>query len=395
MDWENNLNRSLDYIENHLTDTIDYHELAKIMSCSEWEFRRIFSTFAQVSLSEYIRCRRLTRSAEDIKNGEKIIDTALKYGYQSQAAFSRAFTKFHGISPSSARSSGTVLRNFRRLQFKLILMEETGMREVTDGRVNIIGSGQVSYGISINADARHIHSQNKDFWDQLGNEVIGTTILPQYGSFISEENCHLFGDVSGKKLLEICCGTGHSLKYHGERGASELWGVDISGEQIKKSSQLLASCGLPANLICGPMEEECGIPHNYFDFVYSVYGIGWTTDLAGTFRRIASYLKKDGIFIFSWSHPIHKCVAYEYDSLIFKKSYFDESWYSVPLGGGSFSLADRKLSTYINALAKAGFMIEELVEDSDEQMIRAAENRAFAQKAKLLPVTFVVKARKV
>lgn len=61
-------------------------------------------------------------------------------------------------------------------------------------------------------------------------------------------------------------------------------------------------------MVCSPMEEECGVPKNYFDYVYSVYGIGWATDLEQTFSHIASYLKNDGVFIFSWSHPIHKCV---------------------------------------------------------------------------------------
>lgn len=56
-------------------------------------------------------------------------------------------------------------------------------------------------------------------------DIIGTTALPKYGAFVSEEKCHLFGDVAGKKLLEICCGTGHSLKYHGDRKASELWEI--------------------------------------------------------------------------------------------------------------------------------------------------------------------------
>ena len=68
---------------------------------------------------------------------------------------------------------------------------------------------------------------------------------------------------------------------------------------------------------------------NYFDAVYSIYAIGWTTDLEGTFSRIASYLKKDGIFIFSWSHPIHRCVVEENDRFVFNKSYSDESWYAV------------------------------------------------------------------
>ena len=156
----------------------------------------------------------------------------------------------------------------------------------------------------------------------------------------------------------------------------------------------MKACGLSAKLICSPMEDECSIPKDYFDFVYSVYAIGWTTDLEGTFCRIASYLKKDGFFIFSWSHPIHKCVAAENDMLAFKKCYFDESWYSVSLDGGALSLSDRKLSTYVNALAKAGFVIEQMIEESDDDIIRNS-NSDFAKKAKMLPVTFIVKARKL
>ncbi|MGF7029225.1 hypothetical protein J2T17_000130 [Paenibacillus mucilaginosus] len=135
--------------------------------------------------------------------------------------------------------------------------------------------------------------------------------------------------------------------------------------------------------ICSPMEEE-----------YSIYAIGWTTDLEGTFCRIASYLKKDGVFIFSWSHPIHKCVVAENNLLAFKKCYFDESWYSVSLDEGELTLSDRKLSTYVNALAKAGFVIEQMIEESDDEIIQSRDS-GFAKKAKMLPVTFVIKARKL
>ncbi len=61
------------------------------------------------------------------------------------------------------------------------------------------------------------------------------------------------------------------------------------------------------------MEAEADIPKNYFDFVYSIYGIGWITDLQGIFDKIASYLKKDGIFIFSWHHTLNYCVAWSCD----------------------------------------------------------------------------------
>lgn len=393
LDWQKRMNQAMEYIEHHLADRVDYEVVAQFMNCSEWEFRRIFSLLAQIPLSEYIRYRRLTVAILDIQNGEKIIDVAQRYGYESQAAFSRAFKQLHGLSPTLARDKKVTLHPFPRLTFKLVLMEGIALVKDASHRTNIIGAGEVGVAISVELDKEKVHATNESFWDTQGNAVIGTTALPFYGAFISEEKCQLFGDLAGAKVLEIGCGTGHSLQYLGERQASELWGMDISAEQIGKAEQHLAAHDLSAKLICSPMEEECGIPANYFDYVYSVYGIGWTTDLEGTFSRIASYLRKDGVFIFSWSHPIHKCVAAENDLLLFKKSYFDESWYSVSIGGGVLSLSDRKLSTYVNALAKAGFVIEQMVEESDQGMMESNDSE-FARKASMLPVTFVIKARK-
>lgn len=246
-------------------------------------------------------------------------------------------------------------------------------------------------------DKNSVHQTNSYYWDTIGNDFLRAIVLPYYGAFVSEDKCRLFGDVSGKKLLEIGCGNGQSLHYHGERHASELWGVDLSAKQIERAVQHLNAHGLSARLICSPMEEECGLPADYFDYVYSIYAIGWTTDLEGTFRRIASYLKQDGVFIFSWSHPIHRCVVAENDTFAFKKCYFDESWYPVPLDEGALTLSDRKLSTYVNALAKAGFVIEQMIEESDDEILRTRtrdDNSDLPQRAKMFPVTFVIKARK-
>ncbi|MCM1992262.1 methyltransferase domain-containing protein [Oceanirhabdus seepicola] len=394
MDWQKRMNQAMEYIENNLSNKIDYNSAAQFMNCSEWEFRRIFSFLAQIPLSEYVRSRRLTMAALDIQKGAKIIDIAQRYGYESQAAFSRAFSKLHGLAPSLARDKGVTLNPYPRLTFKLVLMEGITVEKDSNQRASIIGGGDVGFAISVDKDQRTIHKTNEHFWDIKGNDVIGTMALPLYGAFISEEKCQLFGDISDKKVLEIGCGTGRSLQYIGEKKASELWGIDISNEQIVKAKEHLTSCNLSANLICSPMEEDCGIPRDYFDIVYSVYGIGWTTDLEGTFKRIASYLKKDGVFIFSWSHPIHKCVAVEGDMLSFKKCYFDEGWYSVALDGDAISLSDRKLSTYVNALAKTGFAIEEMIEESDNEILESIHSK-FAQKAKMIPVTFVIKARKI
>ncbi len=91
MDWQIGMNRAVDYIENNLTGEIDLSVAARYACCSVWEFQRIFSFMAYVSVGEYIRRRRLALAAADIQSGnDKIIDIALRYGYDSPAAFSRA-----------------------------------------------------------------------------------------------------------------------------------------------------------------------------------------------------------------------------------------------------------------------------------------------------------------
>ncbi|NLM50188.1 MAG: helix-turn-helix transcriptional regulator, partial [Clostridiaceae bacterium] len=92
MDFLRRMNDALGYIEEHLTEEIDYSEIAKIAYCSEYHFKRMFSFLAGISLSEYIRRRRLTLAALDLKNNDlRIIDIAVKYGYNSADSFSRAF----------------------------------------------------------------------------------------------------------------------------------------------------------------------------------------------------------------------------------------------------------------------------------------------------------------
>ena len=122
MDWQKCMNQAIDYIENNLSDEIDYSTAAQYMNCSVWEFQRIFSFMAQTPLSEYIRRRRLTLAAHDIQvNNDKVIDVALRYGYDSPDSFSRAFNQLHGTTPKSARDDGVTLKVFPRLIFKFIL----------------------------------------------------------------------------------------------------------------------------------------------------------------------------------------------------------------------------------------------------------------------------------
>ena len=82
--------------------------------------------------------------------------------------------------------------------------------------------------------------------------------------------------------------------------------------------------------------------------------------------------------------------------MIFNKSYFDESYFSMTVDGSEIILCNRKISTYINALAKAGFVVEQMVEQSDKETMEAVGDISDkTKKAKMLPISFCIKARKL
>ena len=128
MDWLERMNNALNYIENSLNEEIDYKEIAKAANCSEFHFSRMFSSISGISLSEYIRRRRLTLAAFEIQKSDiRIIDVAIKYGYVSSDTFSRAFQKMHGVTPSNARNRGVQLKAFPRISFQISIKGDTEM----------------------------------------------------------------------------------------------------------------------------------------------------------------------------------------------------------------------------------------------------------------------------
>lgn len=128
MDGLSDLNRALQYIEDHLDADIDWKEAAKQARCSEYHFSRMFSFLAGIPLSEYVRRRRLTLAAFELQAGTpRIVDVAVKYGYNSADAFSRAFQQLHGVSPSSAKSHSSSLKAYPRMTFQLTIQGGSAM----------------------------------------------------------------------------------------------------------------------------------------------------------------------------------------------------------------------------------------------------------------------------
>ena len=122
MDLLKNMNKALAYIEENLEHEIDYKKIASIAHCSEYHFRKMFSFLAGITLAEYIRRRRLTNAGFELSSQNvKVIDIALKYGYQSPDSFTKAFYKLHGLTPSEVRQRGHSLKAFPRMTFQLTI----------------------------------------------------------------------------------------------------------------------------------------------------------------------------------------------------------------------------------------------------------------------------------
>lgn len=121
MDWITGIQRALDYVEAHLTGEIDYEKVAGQAYSSAFHFQRMFGLVCGFSLGDYVRMRRLSLAADELfRTKARVIDVALKYGYETPESFSRAFMRYHGITPTAARRGGNI-KSFSRLSVKLIL----------------------------------------------------------------------------------------------------------------------------------------------------------------------------------------------------------------------------------------------------------------------------------
>lgn len=167
MNWIQGMQRAIDYIEAHLTEEIDYEAVARESYSSSYHFQRVFGILCGYTLGEYIRNRRLTLAGIELQaENAKVIDVAVKYGYESPDSFAKAFQKFHGILPSQARSDSRMLKSFSRLTVKLSL--EGG--SMMDYRI------ETKPAMVLTGYKRHFSGTPADRDEQEGNFYVGTRI---------------------------------------------------------------------------------------------------------------------------------------------------------------------------------------------------------------------------
>lgn len=182
------MNQVMQYIEEHLTEKIDPELLAKNIGCSQWYLQRIFVSVTDISLSEYIRRRRLTCAAFDLlSTSASVLDIALKYGYQSPDAFTRAFKNMHGVTPSRSRELGTVLKAYAPITFVLSLKGVVAMNYRIEEKSNMRVIGRKKWFSMENGD------QMKE--------------IPKMWDALSEQECARLMELSAgkeQKILGLC-----------------------------------------------------------------------------------------------------------------------------------------------------------------------------------------------
>lgn len=203
MEWLDKLNKSIEYIEDNLDGEINYEEAAKLACCSCYHYQRMFSYIAGVTLSEYIRNRRMTKAAIDLQNGEKVMDVSLKYGYESPTSFNRAFKKVHEVSPSMAQKKGTFLKSYSPISFKLTIkgVEEMEYRIEKKEAFRVVG---------VQRELTNDFEENSIKVPQLWKESLENGKLSEIMALMDENNAGAPGVLG----LNACNGEEKDWKYY-------------------------------------------------------------------------------------------------------------------------------------------------------------------------------------
>jgi AraC family transcriptional regulator len=199
------LNHVIDYIEDHLTDDLSLEIISEYAGVSDYHFRTIFFYLSGLTLSEYIKNRKLSEANKDLLNGEKVTDVAFKYGYQSIDGFTRAFKKWSGFLPSDVIKKG-ISKSFPKLSFIITVKGGTSMEFRIEDKpaFNLVGvSKRVPMQFEgVNKEilnlAKSITEEQKEEMHALQNiepyEIVNASYDADY-NFLKEEGnlTHLIG----------------------------------------------------------------------------------------------------------------------------------------------------------------------------------------------------------
>ncbi|MBB6634345.1 effector binding domain-containing protein [Cohnella thailandensis] len=168
MEWLDRMSRAISLMEKRMEGKTDIEELAREAYSSPFHFQRMFHMLTGFTVAEYIRRRKLTLAAQELASSSaKVLDIALKYGYESPESFSKAFRKAHGITPSEAREAGVSLKAFPRLSFHLSLK---GVQDMDYRIVEKPAFRTLGIKITTSTEGGQNHRDITRFWQQAGGD---------------------------------------------------------------------------------------------------------------------------------------------------------------------------------------------------------------------------------
>ncbi|MDT2604466.1 AraC family transcriptional regulator [Enterococcus dongliensis] len=175
MEWLDYFNKSIAYVEDNLVGEIEVAKVAQLAHCSSYHYQRIFSYIAGVTLGEYIRRRKMSLASVDLQQGAKVIDVALKYGYDSPTSFNRVFKSIQGLTPKEAKQSGAKLTSYPMLTFQLTVKGVQAMEyQIIDKALFFITGVSLKLGEDMEAAQKQI----PQFWNEVSTSGELQELLP-------------------------------------------------------------------------------------------------------------------------------------------------------------------------------------------------------------------------
>lgn len=240
---------------------------------------------------------------------------------------------------------------------------------------------------------------NRKNWNVSFGNFNGWSALPTWGPYeAGRDDASLVGEIEGKVFLEICCGSGHSVKYLLDNGAKRVYALDFSEEQIRLAKEVNAAYLESGRVVfyVSPMEAAVPLPEQV-DAVFSIYGLGWTVEPEQTLKNVYGYLKSGGRFVWSWDHSMISTLMLDEGKVVVERSYHEEHETHLKKWsrGDDAFITYRKTSTWFRLLREAGFTVHRYLEpealqlDEDIAAISGADMAAYYDPAKVAKVPWM------
>lgn len=240
---------------------------------------------------------------------------------------------------------------------------------------------------------------NREFWDRISDEYQEENRRDLEGtlrwgpSMPPEERLRVLGDVSGRDVLDLCCG-GAQTSVHLAKLGARVTGVDVSPRQLAHARALVEREGVDVRLVEAPCNRLAMLPDASFDVAFSAFALGYVEDVSGTFREAFRLLRPGGLFAFSWASPLFECTALTAEGmLIVARPYYDTAPQVVHEEEGTTVEYVRTYGDWLRELVHAGFVVTDILEPRPEPRESTWTSHPLA-KIELVPGTTIWRARK-